>query len=86
MTRSNSYACQWIPVTKRLPRNDKPVLVAYNAMWKPSRQRHWSVHIVRYAGGQWRFLTTKEKTRKPERIRFWMPLPTAPRATSRPEK
>lgn len=67
----------------RPPSGNAPVLVAYNAMWKPSRQKHWAVLIARFSGGQWRFLNKKDKTRRPERIRFWMPLPKPP--VSRPD-
>lgn len=68
----------WIHVEDDLPANAKTVLVAYNGMWKPARQRHWAVLMARYSGGQWRFLDKRTKSRKPERVRYWMPIPRVP--------
>lgn len=66
---------RWIPAS-RPPSGKAAVLVAYNGMWKPSRKRHWTVLLAKFSGGKFRFLTTKDKTRKPERVKYWMPLPS----------
>lgn len=75
----NRHFGGWIAVTERLPRNSKRVLVAYNGMWKPSRRSHWAVLEAKYSGGEWRFLHPRHKSRKSERVRFWMPIPKPPR-------
>lgn len=70
----------WISVKDELPRSHKKVLVAYlpgfhmDPATKKVRPRRWQIMFSRYSGGQWRFLVKNEKTRKPERIRYWMPL------------
>lgn len=77
----------WISVTERLPESVDTVLIAYQSAYHASnkiqKMRGWSVLMARYAGGEWRFLTPKQKTRLPERIRFWMPIPDHPRELSR---
>lgn len=61
---------RWIPVTERLPDVHKPVLVC--------REKEPGVLIVEQGckdlGDWWRVYGTRVK-----RIRFWMPLPEAPK-------
>lgn len=75
----------WISVTERLPKNDKRVLIAYRpgAHARPDgtlRKNPWQIMFSRYSGGQWRFLYPGEKTRKSERVRYWMPFPKVPKS------
>jgi len=77
-----SVPAGWISVKSQLPESDVPVLVAYRAQYKPRKTNldgtRWSIITARHAGGEWRFLTKNQKSRLPERIIYWMPLPAAP--------
>lgn len=71
----------WVRCGERLPENDSLVLIAYNAAYRPRRHgcaRRWSIIMARYAGNEWRFLTSKQKNRLIERVTHWRPLPPAP--------
>lgn len=72
---------KWIACSDNLPDTDAPVLAAYRSQCRPRKRlsgHGWSLILARYTGGEWRFLTPRQKTRLPERIRYWMPLPPPP--------
>ena len=66
---------KWIPVSERMPRSDRMVLIMYRSAPRNDKNGKPSQHLARYAGGQWRFLVPRDKTKLPERVTHWMPLP-----------
>ena len=74
----------WIRVDVRLPAEDVRVLVVYKAGQGYGSGGSKSVHFARFAGGQWRFVARNEKSRLPERITHWTPIPRLPRGSPKP--
>lgn len=62
---------QWIPVTERLPKAWKPVLVRSEYNFTTTA---WYIGVP----GKWRFTQTNEFMAK-DSVTHWMPLPEAPK-------
>ena len=74
----------WICIDERLPSTDARVLVVYKAGPGYCGSGSKSAHFARFVAGQWRFLDLHDKSRLPERVTHWMPVPRLPRGSPKP--